>query len=432
VNQKTTSKAGILFLKKNEAVIIYFCAGNWAPYPMELLRYPIYLLSKKYNVLFVEPPLTLRDKIKKKKLTINDQQYDALRHLPGTKMHIFKPKVPCPYSVRLPLLPILKNFILEYNRKSISKQVMKVFKKLYPEKDQPDIVWGTIFHHAYFFKHLKGRHNLAIINDNFPVSPVFSTSQQEEVAKMEKKLIQQSEYIFTSSQTLYEEKIKLNPNTVMLENGVLKRFLPKNRDLLEKEAKKCSRKEWNIIEDLKKIPRPRIGYIGAINIRLSSSLLHELTKLPEKYHTCFFGKIDDSFPEKTAKVLKNSKQVHFFPYVSHHLVPYIFEEFDILLLPFDLINFTHFINPLKLSEYLSSGKPIITTPIYEVKRIVSKPEGLAYFINEMEDLKDVIDKALKEDNETLQKMRIELAKKRIWENSTKEMISTVDRLLDNE
>ncbi len=416
-----------------EPVIIYFCAGGWrSQFPVGELRYPIFLVSKRWRVIFVEPPITLPEWVHSGKRIQFYRHSGSLRHIPETKLSIFTPHVLLPYSVRLPLPHLLKKTLLNLNIKRISKQVLQCFRHLFSEKALPDIVWGTIFHHTDFFHYVRGRHNLAIIDDNFPLSPVFTPHQQSEIAKMESCLIRRSDYIFTTSQTLFEEKRKLNPNNVLMENGVSELFLPENRPRLKNFIDEVPRKERHIIERIETLPHPRIGYVGAINIRLWKPILYEILKLPLHFHTIFVGNIDDSFSRPLLTEMRKNPRVHFFPYISHALIPDLLEQFDVLLLPFELTPFSRFINPLKLSEYLTSGKPIVSTRITEVVRIASQPEGMVYFIDSPETFRQSIERAIAEDSPTLHERRIDLARLRTWERTTTQMLSIVEKLLEKE
>lgn len=417
-------------MNQNEPVIVYFSAGRWRPpLPVGELRYPIYLISKNHQVLYVNPPTSVRDWISPIKRRSFNKSPNRLQGIPGTKMTVFTPSVLFPYSVRLPLPCFMKNRILKRNIQSVSAQVLEVFRSLYPGKDKPDIVCGTIFHHAGFLEKFPGRYKLAIIDDNFPESPVFNPGQKKEVAAMERSLITSSEYIFTTSQTLFEEKSRINPNCVMMENGVSELFLPENRGRLEEFAHKCPQKEKDIIERIKRLPKPRIGYVGALNIRLWMPFLKEIFHLASQYQLVFVGNIDDSFPRTIVKDMKASPDIHLFPYISHALVPRALEQFDLLLLPFEITRFSRFINPLKLSEYLSSGKTILATKLAEIKRIAPETAGLVYFVEKPEDIKDRIVRALKEDSAVTRERRIALARSRTWQCTAREMISVVEKLL---
>jgi glycosyltransferase involved in cell wall biosynthesis len=417
--------------KKQKPAILYFCAGRWKdPLPVGELRYPIYLVSKRWPVLFVEPPRNLLDRIRFKSTPSVPRCTGALRRINNTSITVFTPRFPVPFSVRLPLPESMKNFLLEWHSRSIAKQAMAAFKQVFPENPLPDIVWGTIFHHARLLKYVKGKHSLAIIDDNFPLSPVFTRRQQKQAAEMERELITRAEYIFTTSHTLFEEKSRINPHCVMMENGVSEMFLPEHRNALGEYTKDSTAREREIIARIKDLPRPCIGYVGALNVRLWMPVLMELLKMPQNYHTCFVGNIDSSFPQKVLYDLKKCPRMHFFPYISHALIPELMEQFNALLLPFKLTPFSNFINPLKLSEYLTSGKPIIATPLPEVVRIASQPEGMVYFVNDPGEFPVILEKALSQDSPELRAGRIALSRTRTWECATREMIHVVEQLLE--
>ena len=411
--------------------LLYFSAGAWThQFPIGELRYPIYLIAKKYPVLYVEPPLTWRDWLGGGRRVDIFHKEGNLRTISDSNLTIFTPAAALPYSVRLPLPRFIKNLILKHNAAIIARQAMKVFHKLFPQKEKPDILWGTIFHHSEFLKIIPATHKLAIIDDNFPLSPVFNKAQQKEVARMERRLMRRAEAIFTTSRTLFDEKRKTNPVAYMLENGVSELFLPENRPRLTPFEEAVPKSEKEIIAQIRKLPRPRIGYIGAVNIRLKMTMIQEILKLPDSHCIIFVGNIDDSFPKALFARLKEKSNVHFFPFVSHALIPSALEQMDALLLPFEETPFFFFFNPLKLSEYLTSGKPIVATPLPEVARIASKPEGVLYFANTPEEFHAAISCALGENNPLLCEERINLARARTWEQTSKPMCELVEQLIN--
>ncbi|MBN1899762.1 glycosyltransferase [Candidatus Sumerlaeota bacterium] len=419
-------------MNQNEPVIIYFSAGQWRPpLPVGELRYPIYLIARRRHVLYVNPPASLLDRLSGKRRRRIHPPPDSHQSVPGTKMTVFTPSVVFPYSVRLPMPLFLKNMILNRNIQSITSQVLNIFHTLYPGREKPDMAWGTIFHHAGILERFPARHKLAIIDDNFPESPAFTPFQKNEVAEMERSLISSAEYIFTTSRTLFEEKARINPHCVMMENGVSDLFLPENREHLDGFAHQCPQQEHNIIEQIKSLPKPRIGYVGALNIRLWRDFLEEIFKAASGYQLVFIGNIDDSFPISMIEKMKNPN-IHVFPYISHALIPYALEQFDLLVLPFELTRFSRFINPLKLSEYLSSGKPILATPLVEIKRIAGDSRGMVYFIENPKDIKHSIEKALREDSTEMRERRIALARARTWQRVTREMLSLVETILKSD
>jgi len=413
-----------------DPVIVYFSAGAWKhEFPIGELRYPIYLISQNRPALYVEPPFTLRDFTGNPARRDIRQKHGRLREVPGTRMTVFTPQTLLPYSPRLPLPGAVQRLILNSNIRSIIAQTENIFHRLHPRAERPAIVWGTIFHHAGFLRDMPADHRLAIIDDNFPVSPVFNPGQRQTVARLEAELIERADYIFTTSQTLLEEKRRINPHSILMENGVPRAFLPENRHLLEPFTARCRKQEHDVLRRVRGLPRPRIGYVGAVNIRLNMPVMQALTRLPGNHQICLVGHVDDSFPRPIYTALRACSNIHFFPFVSHALVPSLLDEFDILLLPFELTEFSRFINPLKFGEYLSSGKPILSTPLPEVMRILANRRGLVYMIEQAGQFEPLVKEALEEDSEESRRERIALARSRTWEETTREMRDLIEGLL---
>jgi len=68
------------------------------------------------------------------------------------------------------------------------------------------------------------------------------------------------------------------------------------------------------------------------------------------------------------------------------------------------------VNPVKLYEYFALGKPVVSTPIPEVKRF----KNLIYFYNNAIELENSIRKALDENNPQKSVARIKIAHQNTW------------------
>ncbi|HEY6343882.1 MAG TPA: glycosyltransferase [Bryobacteraceae bacterium] len=92
------------------------------------------------------------------------------------------------------------------------------------------------------------------------------------------------------------------------------------------------------------------------------------------------------------------------------MIPSYLAQFDVCLLPFVLSKLTRAVDPVKLYEYLSQGKPVVATPLPEVcdyADLVYLAKGATEFVAQ-------IDKALQEDNPERQESRIFFAKANNW------------------
>lgn len=121
--------------------------------------------------------------------------------------------------------------------------------------------------------------------------------------------------------------------------------------------------------------QPCIGFIGGINNRLDYSLLVTLAKNNPYWTFIFVGpqNIDHSVQTKDTsdiEKLKRLENVIFHSSISKELIPYVIKQFDICMIPYDISEpFNKFCYPMKLFEYFYFGKPVISTPIEELKQL---------------------------------------------------------------
>lgn len=106
---------------------------------------------------------------------------------------------------------------------------------------------------------------------------------------------------------------------------------------------------------------------------------------------------------------------------DYNVLPYYLSQFDLALIPFRLTELVKACDPVKYYEYLSAGKPILATDIYEIKRRYS---DLTYFINK-ENCFRTIEKAIKEDSMVIKKRRMETAQLNSWQERAKTVIRSI-------
>ena len=175
----------------------------------------------------------------------------------------------------------------------------------------------------------------------------FSTTEQP-LDQVEVELIRRVDQVFIHSPALLEKK-QLNPHTLYVPNGV---------DYASFAA------PHNEPADMQHIPHPRIGYIGNIKTQLDLRLLYELASQHPEWSWVLVGPkgrlgADAQFVEQLAAM----RNVYFLGHKSVDLVSAYPQHLDVCLLPYKVNDYTNYIYPLKLHEYLAAGKPIVGTPI---------------------------------------------------------------------
>ncbi len=177
-------------------------------------------------------------------------------------------------------------------------------------------------------------------------------ARAQRVVVMERDLVRRADLVFVSSANLLPEKRAWNPNTYHVPNGV--------------DYARFASPPESIPPDIAQIPHPRIGYAGAINAKLDFSLLENLAQARPDWHLVLVGPILLPQPDKLDG-LRALPNVHFLGRKTVDDLPGYMHQFDVALMPYARNPWTEHINPLKLYEYLATGRPVVTTPIPAVQ-----------------------------------------------------------------
>jgi glycosyltransferase involved in cell wall biosynthesis len=182
------------------------------------------------------------------------------------------------------------------------------------------------------------------IDDEYSFSSVEVPPDQCEM-----RLMAAADVVAVHSRGLLQNKMKTNPRTFFVPNGV------------DYEAYAAPSSEP---ADLAAIARPRIGYTGYLKSQLDWPLLLGLTTKRPEWSFVFVGprrphgEIDGALDELARRpnvYLLGAKP-------TQELAAYP-QHFDVCMMPYRVDHYTNHIYPLKLHEYLASGRPAVGTRI---------------------------------------------------------------------
>ena len=117
--------------------------------------------------------------------------------------------------------------------------------------------------------------------------------------------------------------------------------------------------------------------------------------------------------------------VHFLGRRDFRDLPTYFRGFDVCILPHAVTPLTRSMDPIKLYDYLATGKPIVSTPVAGVERFpdgVHVGEGSQGFL-------DALEGALQEPSD-LRQRRLRYARENTWERRAGEMWAVLKGRLD--
>ena len=244
--------------------------------------------------------------------------------------------------------------------------------------------------HPFWFYIVKDL-NFPIIYDCMDYHQGFKLNQKD-LIKNEINLIKKSNATIVSSSFLYKHVVKIKKNNIfIIRNGVdLNHF--KNKNFKNKKNKKI------------------IGYFGAINDWFDEKVIELIAKNNQNIEIILVGKIENKLIEKIAKKYNN---ISLLGEKKYQEIPEILNSFDICIIPFKLTKLIKATNPVKIYEYFTSGKPVITSKIPELLTFKNQ----IYFYNKKNILKK-IKLAINEKNDKLEKERKEIAKNNSWKTRT--------------
>lgn len=205
----------------------------------------------------------------------------------------------------------------------------------------------------------------------------FSDTNGKHIADMEDTLLKKADLVITSAERLYNNKVKVNSNTVLVRHGVdFGHFV-----------KACDAKT-EIPADIASLPRPIIGFFGLMADWVDMDAMAACAKAHPEGSVVIIGKVA---PDADVSKLKAIKNVHFLGRKQYSELPGYCKAFDVALMPFLVNELTLNSNPLKVREYLAAGLPVVSTEIPEVRKV-----GLCKMASSTSDFVKKVDECLGE------------------------------------
>jgi len=231
----------------------------------------------------------------------------------------------------------------------------------------------------------------------------------KEVARMDEALTRRADQVFVASPSLLESKKHLNPHTRHSPHGVDVELFRQASDPL------CEMAEGAV-----GLQHPVIGFFGLIEAWIDLDLIAYLARSRPHWTFLMIGRVatDNS-------VLKTLPNVIFTGPKPYPSLARWARVFDVAIIPYRLTRQVLNSNPLKLREYLATGKPIVGVPIPETARFAE----YIHIASSPEQFLAAIELALAEDSPEQANRRMAAVAGMSWDARVEEVLGLVNSRL---
>ncbi len=235
----------------------------------------------------------------------------------------------------------------------------------------------------------------------YHVSDLFSkckyTANKAVLEKREAYITARSDLLICVSRLLFDMKSRHHNNVHYLPHGV------------DFECFRKAEEQSLMLDEIKDIPRPIAGYFGTMTNNNDIDMLVYCARQLPHVSFVFAGQITGG----DYRELLSLPNVYHLGRLPYEKIPALNANFDVCMLQWKVTDWIRNCNPLKLFEYMASGKPIVSVEINEVVDNYANLVSVAY---SKEEYCQAISNELALDSTERRKARIEAAARHGWDS----------------
>ena len=188
------------------------------------------------------------------------------------------------------------------------------------------------------------------VSDKYDANTMDHATDPALIRRLHERAIAAADIVFYSGRKLFNEATQGTEKSYLLEQGV-------DYD----HWRRVGEEKLSVASEIAKIPRPRIGYFGAIEPWLvDQELIKRASRERPEWQWVFIGN------KSRGLEIEELQNVHFLPPVPYAELPSYAAGFDVCVLPWETEqSFTSYGSAIKVREYLATGKPVVISPLPE-------------------------------------------------------------------
>jgi glycosyltransferase involved in cell wall biosynthesis len=279
------------------------------------------------------------------------------------------------------------------NRKLLAAQIGKLARR---DGLTRPILWLAIPTAVEMIGQFDERLVIYQVSDKYDANMMDHATDLATIKKLHDQALDQADLVFYSGQKLLAEAEHGRERSFLLEQAVdFDHWSPVGDGNLEVAAAVAS------------IPRPRLGYFGAIEPWLvDQELIKRAARERPEWQWIFIGN------KSRGVEIEALPNTHFLPPVAYQQLPHYAAGFDVCVLPWDTAHsFTSYGSAIKVREYLATGLPVVISPLPEYESM----GGVLRIARSHDDWFRLVEEALHESDPALARARQAAVSSGTWD-----------------
>ena len=234
------------------------------------------------------------------------------------------------------------------------------------------------------------------VSDKYDQNSMDHATDPAAIRRLHDHALDRADLIFYSGRKLLEEATRGRERSHLLEQAV---------DF--EHWKQVGSGTLEVAAEVARIPRPRLGYFGAIEPWLiDQELIKRAAVERPAWQWVFIGN------KSRGVEVESLPNTHFLPPVAYDELPGYAAGFDVCVLPWETERaFTSYGSAIKVREYLATGKPVVISPLPEYEPM----GGVLRIARSREDFFRLVEDALAEDDPEAPRKRQRAVQDGTWD-----------------